>query len=142
MKRTEIYPDDVGIAPRSHVFTLDKANKTLPLVRRIVQDIVTLYREMAAAQERLAPDTLDLFEREQLELAAVKQELELEGLIDELTAIGCDLKDANIGLVDFIGRHDGRYFYLCWHLGEEKIEYWHELHAGVGGRCPVSTLRE
>ena len=142
MKKTEIYPDDVGIAPRSRVFTLEKANKTLPLVSRIVKDIVILYRQMAAAQERLAPDTLDLFEREQLELAAEKQELELESLIDELTAIGCNLKDANIGLVDFIGRHEGRDVFLCWHLGEAQIEYWHELHSGVGGRSPVSTLRE
>ena len=46
MKKTEIYPDDVGIAPRSRVFTLEIANKTLPLVSRIVKDIVILYRQM------------------------------------------------------------------------------------------------
>jgi len=23
---------------------------------------------------------------------------------------------------------------LCWHLGEERIGYWHELEAGFAGR--------
>ena len=41
------------------------------------------------------------------------------------------------GLVDFIGRHEGRDVYLCWKLGEERITHWHELNAGFAGRKPV-----
>ena len=143
MEEAELYPsDDVRVAPRKRVFSLAQANRTLPLVGRIVSDVVSLYRQMAAIQQRLASEPLDVFERETLEISAEKQELEFEGFVDELTAVGCELKDANMGLVDFIGRHDGRDIYLCWHLGEERIESWHELHSGFSGRRPISSLRE
>jgi hypothetical protein len=71
-----------------------------------------------------------------------QQETRLSALVSELTDIGCELKDANIGLIDFIGRHDGRDIYLCWRLGEDNIQFWHELHAGFAGRQPIATLRE
>jgi hypothetical protein len=66
----------------------------------------------------------------------------LHTYLDELTEIGCELKDFQAGLVDFIGRHQGRDIYLCWKLGEETIGYFHELNAGFAGRMPVSTLDE
>ena len=47
-----------------------------------------------------------------------------------------------MGLVDFIGRHQGRDVYLCWKLGEAAIAYWHELQTGFAGRQPVSSLQE
>jgi hypothetical protein len=62
--------------------------------------------------------------------------------VDELTSIGVELKDYQMGLVDFIGRHQGRDVYLCWKLGESKIGFWHELHTGFTGRQPVASLRE
>ena len=131
--------DTMKTAPRRRVFTLEQANKTLPLVGQIVGDIVALYREMAATQQRLASEPLDFFEREDLEMLAEKQETQFDYFVDELSEIGCELKDANMGLVDFIGRHEGRDIYLCWRLGEPQIDYWHELHAGFSGRRPVSA---
>jgi len=65
----------------------------------------------------------------------------LEDFVDELSEIGCELKDYQMGLIDFVGRHDGRDVYLCWKLGEEKITHWHDLETGFAGRKPVSTLR-
>ena len=53
-----------------------------------------------------------------------------------------ELKDYQTGLIDFIGRHEGRDVYLCWKLGEEQITHWHELNAGFAGRQPVETLKE
>ncbi len=143
MEEAELFSsDDVRVAPRRRVFSLEQANKTLPLVGQIVNDIVTLYRQMAATQQKLASEPLDIFERETLEMAAEKQETQFDGYVDELAAIGCELKDANMGLVDFIGRHDGRDVYLCWRVGEPQIEFWHELHAGFSGRRPVESLRQ
>ena len=66
----------------------------------------------------------------------------LQSLVDELTDVGCELKDYETGLVDFVGRHQGRDIYLCWKLGEAKIGYWHELQSGYSGRQPVSILEE
>ena len=66
----------------------------------------------------------------------------LQVLVEELTTVGCELKDYQMGLVDYVGRHQGRDVYLCWRLGEARVNYWHELHTGFAGRQPVSILDE
>ncbi len=81
------------------------------------------------------------------ELTVIQKELDaavarLEALVDELSTVGVELKDYQAGLIDFVGRHDGRDVYLCWKLGEERITHWHEISAGFSGRKPVSLLRE
>ena len=55
----------------------------------------------------------------------------------ELQAAGIVLRDLDRGLVDFPALRDGREVYLCWELGEERVEHWHELEGGFGGRQPL-----
>ena len=121
-------------------FTLAQANRALPLVRRVVNDIVHTREQATDLQTRLesagAKDQKRI--QDDLDVAIDK----LHTYLDELTEIGCELKDFQAGLVDFIGRHQGRDIYLCWKLGEETIAYFHELNAGFAGRIPVSTLDE
>lgn len=123
---------------RHKVFSLTQANRTLPLVRRVVQDIVTTYSQLRSLQHQLS-DTID---RNAIERDMDGQSRRLEQLQDELENIGCELKDPVVGLVDFVGRHQSRDIYLCWKLGEDKVAYWHELHAGVSARRPVDQLEE
>jgi hypothetical protein len=120
-------------------FTLEQANSSLPLVRRIVSDVVRTHSEAAKLQQQ--------FERVggKPEQAQIQQSLEhamhrLEDFVDELSEIGCELKDYQMGLIDFTGRHKGNDICLCWKLDEEKITYWHELETGFAGRKPVSML--
>jgi hypothetical protein len=47
-----------------------------------------------------------------------------------------------MGLVDFLGRHKGHDVCLCWKLGEDAIEFWHEIQTGFAGRQPISQLHE
>lgn len=132
----------VGVVPDRKVFTVEHANRTLPLVRRIVEDLVDVYRQLATTQDRLANEELPTSVRDQLDREADAQEHRFDVLIDELGEVGCELKDANIGLVDFLGRHEGRDIFLCWRLGEDRVEFWHELHTGFGQRQAVSSLNE
>lgn len=60
----------------------------------------------------------------------------LRSRLAELERLGCELKDPETGLIDFLGLRDGREIYLCWRLGEERINYWHELDTGFAGRQP------
>ena len=122
-------------------FTLAQANKSLPLVRRIVADIVQTHQRATTLQAKLelpAPTKERAAAEDQLESALER----LQDLVDELSEVGCELKDYQMGLVDFIGRHQGRDVYLCWKLGEGAIGYWHEVQTGFAGRQPVSTLKE
>jgi hypothetical protein len=125
-------------------FTLAEANAMLPLVRAIVDDIVTLYNDVQERRERLAKvrqahghrrddDTYDE-EVQQIEDEIEKDYDRLNEFGDELRRLGVELKDPVSGLVDFLTQIDGREAYLCWKLGEGEITFWHELNAGFSGR--------
>lgn len=128
-------------------FTLADANRTLPLVSRIVRDLVARYprwRElvdeyelMTAGERADAPDPrLTDLERQVAALAR-----EIDGYIHELAELGAEARNPlDSGLVDFPGTHDGRPIFLCWRLGEETIEHWHERDGGFAGRQPIDTL--
>ena len=122
-------------------FTLAQANKTLPLVKRIVSDVVRTHETALdlQAQLELVEDTKST--------TAVQSQLNrtmehLQTFVAELAEIGCELKDYKSGLIDYIGQHQGRDVNLCWRLGEDKIHFWHELTAGFAGRKPIASLIE
>jgi hypothetical protein len=120
-------------------FTLQQANKALPLVTRIVRDIVNTHERATQLQAKLEEaNSRDANLQAQLD-SSLEQ---LQDYVDELAGIGVELKDYESGLIDFPGRHQGRDIYLCWKLGEDKVDHWHELHSGYAGRQSTSTLEE
>jgi hypothetical protein len=122
------------------LFTPELANRTLPLVWRIVEDVVVQFArwqarvrefELASASNTVAaPDP----QAAQLEREAAVLATELEHFRRELAALGVELKDYVQGLVDFPAEREGRVVYLCWRLGEPAVEFWHEVDAGYTGR--------
>jgi hypothetical protein len=126
-------------------FTVEDANRTLPLVRRIVgdavrdywrwQDKVRQYEEVAANRTVDAPGE----EAERLEREAAALARDIDGYIDEIRALGVEFKGFDTGLVDFPGEMSGRPVLLCWQLGEESVQYWHEEDAGFAGRQPLPS---
>jgi hypothetical protein len=135
---SSLTPKPVSPSRTPRRFTLDEANKTLPLVKRIVGDIVKANTRVAELEAALldAPAKSQPSLNADLERAGER----LQAYVHELQNIGCQLKDPKIGLVDFLGRYQDRDICLCWKLGEEKIEYWHETTTGFAGRQPVATL--
>ena len=124
-------------------FTPEQADRTLPLVRRIVEDIVTQYRrwaecmrefEVVTARSRAdrADPRAEQLQREVQSLAA-----EIEGFERELTDLGIELKDYSLGLIDYPAELNGRMVYLCWRLGEPSVRFWHEPETGYRGRRPL-----
>ena len=127
----------------SRVFTPEQATQMLPLVRRIVEDIVVSvgrWRErigefeiVTASVTTHTPDPRAAeLEREASAIAA-----EVDKFVRELASLGVELKDYETGLVDFPGERDGRPVYLCWRLGEPSVQFWHEIDAGFVGRRPL-----
>ena len=123
-------------------FTVEQANATLPLVRRIVQDIVTQYRawneklneiDLVAASGRAADNEL----ADQLAAEAQSLARDIESFRRELSELGIEMKDPGIGLIDFPSQMGSRPVYLCWRLGESEVGFWHEIHAGYAGRQPL-----
>ncbi len=122
-------------------FSLAEANLTLPLIKRIAADVVRINSEALKLQDAIEL-TEDANSQRQLQKDLEYKAIRMAELIGELTDIGAELKDPSTGLIDFVGRHNGRDVYLCWKLGEDEIAHWHDLQAGVAGRKPVSQLVE
>ncbi len=126
------------------MFTVEQATRTLPLVKKIVEDVVRQHRrwreailelDLVASTARAddPPDRASDLERKAQALAR-----ELDGYQRELEALGIQLKDRRLGLVDFPSEMNGRRVLLCWRLGEPEVQYWHEVDAGFSGRQPLS----
>ena len=133
-----------NLVPRT-LFTVASANKSLPLVRAIVEDIVQLFRDVRDREERLSALRRGLagkVERDDPygeEVEQVRADLEkdvekLQEFVDELQELGVEFKDPVMGLVDFPARIDGREVYLCWKLGEPTVDFWHTHESGFQGR--------
>lgn len=119
-------------------FTPVEANRTLPLVKRIVFDILESGRQVRelssnnAAADQNNPEITRLIGK-------------LEAQIRELTQLGCQYKDWNftIGLVDFPAIIEGQEVLLCWRSDEEKITHYHGMEDGYAGRqaIPATLLK-
>jgi len=44
------------------------------------------------------------------------------------------IKDLSRGLVDFPALVGNKEVFLCWESDEDKVEFWHDLDSGYGGR--------
>lgn len=139
------------IVEKRRYYSVEEANKTLPLVRAIMEDIVRQNRIVEELQDRIAGVKRDRRRPSRSqdsyseELSQTQAELEsrddeLRDFILELQKLGVEFKGFD-GLCDFYTMVDGREAYLCWRLGEPEILYWHELESGFQGRQPVSTLK-
>jgi hypothetical protein len=126
------------------LFTVEQANRTLPLVRKIVEDVVQQHRRWREAILELdlvasslrADDPGD--RATALERAVQALAREIDGYKRELEDLGIQLKDPRLGLVDFPSEMGGRTVLLCWRLGEPEVQYWHEVDSGYAGRQPLS----
>ena len=129
-------------------FTVEDANRTLPLVRRIVsdavrdywrwQDKVREYEEVSASRSADEPsEDAERLERETAQLAR-----DIDGYVAEIRQLGVEIKGFDPGLVDFPGEVDGRPVLLCWQLGEDSVQYWHEEDAGFAGRQPLPSTAQ
>ena len=127
------------------LFSVEQANAMLPLLRRIVEDVVIGYRrwqervrefEVVTASSRAdQPDE----RAEELQAEAQRLATESDGFIAELTSLGVEFKGFDAGLVDFPAVLAGRPVYLCWRLGEPSVQYWHDRDAGFDGRRPLGA---
>jgi hypothetical protein len=129
---------------RSATFTTADANRALPLVRSIVEDLVADYgkmreadRERRALEVESAGSAASARQIEALKTEAAERRTRVEGYLKELGDLGIEVKDPERGLVDFPGERAGQAIYLCWQLGEPSVSHWHAVDKGFADRRPV-----
>jgi len=130
-------------------FTREEAEALLPQITELLMAIQEkrgklLEQEAALAdlKRRMAGDGHGM----QGTLVQVQHEIArlvnaIKGLIAEVHSLGAQLKDLDIGLVDFPALRAGdEEVLLCWRLGEPRIQYWHSLEGGFQGRRPIDDF--
>ncbi|MBM4171294.1 MAG: DUF2203 family protein [Ignavibacteria bacterium] len=118
--------------PYIKYFTPADANKTLPLVRSIVRDILR-----DATMIKIISDNLDGEIENNNEVKILLSNI--EGFTKELMEIGCYFKDWNfeVGLVDFPSIINDEEVFLCWKSDEDSINHYHSVREGFIGRKPI-----
>lgn len=129
------------------IFSVEEAEVTLPLVRKITQDLTEEYprwRSAVSAYEILSGGA-KAENGESDDLLAARQQVmthaeRINECLRELEQIGCVFKGFENGLVDFYALREDRLVFLCWRLDEDHISHWHEVDAGFEGRQPIDDV--
>ena len=131
----------------SRTFTLDEAQDLLPVLESLLRTSIDgkqLIESVDAEFQALAHKIFlnGGMSLNVVQLASRKAEREktfqrVRDAMAEIDAIGVQVKDLDIGLLDFPCEVDGRVVLLCWKLGEKTITHWHDTSEGFAGRKPV-----
>ena len=128
-------------------FTLDEAQSLLPVLESLLRTAIkakSLMEEVDGQMQELRHKIfvnggthvdVILFARRKAERARAEQRI--KDSLAEIDAIGVQVKDLDIGLLDFPCEVDGQTILLCWKLGEKSITHWHGTTEGFAGRKPI-----
>jgi hypothetical protein len=122
-----------------HIFTRDEATDMLPRLRPLLEElreewgrIKALNPEIQKTREKAMLDAYSPYGVEYVESVS-----HLMLVMAQVRDMGVVIKDLDKGLIDFPYMKDDRVVYLCWQLGEESINYWHDVESGFAGREPL-----
>ncbi len=128
---------------RKRHLSLEETNKLLPFVRRKMAMLAKLDRavELLDNVSIMFDDDFLMMKQDVSEnLKFHKMNADFYKIMSELLAVGCIVKDLRTGLVDFYSMHEGKEIFLCYKMGEEDIQFWHEAECGFDERKPISLL--
>src|SRR5579883_1075342 len=118
----------------TRTFSLQDAQMLLPTLESLLRSAITSKK---------------LIEEVDAELQELAQRIFVNGgtlvnvdAVAEIHATGVQVKDIDIGLLDFPCRLDGEIVLLCWKLGEPTISHWHSTEEGFAGRKPIDERFE
>lgn len=131
--------------PEQRTFTPEEARALVPRVKPLLADLRDAFHEYRFAREQV--DELSSFgdvegdEAKAWAAKAAAADRRVRTVLDELNALGADVKDPVLGLIDFLAvRKNGEVVLLCYRDDEDTIRYWHPLDTGFGGRRPIEEL--
>jgi hypothetical protein len=128
-------------------FTLEEAQSLLPVLESLLRTAIDGKKLIEAVDTELQETAHRVFlaggaHLNIVHLARRKAEREktiqrVKDALAEIDATGVQVKDLEIGLLDFPCKVEGRTLLLCWKLGEKGITHWHSASEGFAGRKPI-----
>ena len=129
------------------IFTLSEAQTLLPVAEALLVKAQAAGRRAAEIERELQQLSQRIFLQGGMHINVLtiarrraehdKAEQESQDTVNEINAIGVQVKDLEKGLLDFPSVLDGKSILLCWKLGEKEIAYWHSPEDGFAGRKPL-----
>ena len=145
---------------KSKLVSIDEANRMLPLLRSIVDDIRFCWEQIISKRTELeclekteessaaGQNDEGAAEAEQdQEILDVKAELNrlierINNYIREVEDLGCFVEEFKRGIVNFPSLYHGRKVFLCWGLDEDQVGYWHELDESFNDRVKIHDVTQ
>ncbi|MFZ1919889.1 MAG: DUF2203 domain-containing protein [Terriglobales bacterium] len=128
-------------------FTLDEAHTLLPILESLLKQAIAakkLIEETDAETQETAHRIflnggtfLNVVHMARRKAEREKAIQRIKDALAEIDATGVQVKDIDIGLLDFPCKVEGEIVLLCWKLGEPKITHWHGTSEGFAGRKPI-----
>ena len=128
-------------------FTLDEAQSLLPVLGSLLRTAIAAKKlmdevdaELQAIGHRIflnGGTHVDVVAIARRKAERAKAEQRAKDALAEIDSIGVQVKDLNIGLLDFPCEVEGQIILLCWKLGEKSITHWHGTQEGFAGRKPI-----
>jgi hypothetical protein len=128
-------------------FTFDEAQSLLPVLesllrtaidgKKLIEEVDNEFQELSHRVFLSGGMFLNIVPLARRKAEREKSVQKVKDALAEIDAIGVQVKDLDIGLLDFPCEVDGRTVLLCWKLGEKGITHWHGVSEGFAGRKPI-----
>jgi len=131
----------------SRTFSLDEAHALLPVLKTLLERAMEAKKtaqEIEAEFQKLnhhifltGGTQVDIVKMSRRRAEGDKSVQQIKDCLAEIQSSGVQVKDLDIGLLDFPCIVDDETLLLCWKLGEERITHWHGMEEGFAGRKPI-----
>lgn len=128
-------------------FTLEEAQSLLPVLesllrnaisgKKFIEDVDSEFQELAHRVFLGGGMFLNVVPLARRKAEREKAVQRVKDALAEIDAMGVQVKDLDMGLLDFPCEVEGRIVLLCWKLGEKAILHWHTVSEGFAGRKPI-----
>jgi hypothetical protein len=128
-------------------FTLDEAQSLLPVLESLLRAAIggkkimeDFEGEMQSLSHRIflnGGTHVDVVAVARRKAERTKAEQRAKDALAEIDSIGVQVKDIDVGLLDFPCEVEGSVVLLCWRMGETSITHWHSTEEGFAGRKPI-----
>jgi hypothetical protein len=124
------------------IYTIDEANALIPQVRAVLLQLAVEQRRLDASHAEMHrqleangdPGSAAAAGRQEAEVADIREGMRT--LLLHLSEMGVELRDLEMGLIDFPGERDGAAVWLCWRLADATVAFWHPTDEGYASRRP------
>jgi hypothetical protein len=131
----------------TRTFSLEEAQSLLPVLesllrtamngKKLIEEVDAEFQETAHKVFLQGGTLLNIVHLARRKAQREKAVQKVKDAVAEIDATGVQVKDLDIGLLDFPCRVEGEILLLCWKFGETAITHWHSTDEGFAGRKPI-----